>query len=220
MYLPPQFASQDPRIARELMRAHPFAELITTDEQGFPFVTPLPLHLLEAEGADGAADAEDQGQGLTLLGHIARPNPQAAHLRARPQALVVFHGPHAYLTPRVYPDLKRVPTWNYLTVHARVEVGFIEAFEDKDRLLKHLIHDHDPAYAEQWRGLPEDFQQGMLRGIHALELRVTELQCKVKLNQHRRESHAALLRLYEQGTPQEQALAGWMRRLHLGTPEP
>lgn len=213
MYLPPQFANQDPQVARELMRAHPFAELISTDEQGFPFVTPLPLHLLEV------AEGEEEGAVFTLLGHIARPNPQAAHLRARPQALAVFHGPHAYMTPRVYPDLQRVPTWNYLTVQARVEVRFIESFEDKDRLLKHLIHEHDPAYAEQWRGLPEDFQQRMLQGIHALELRVTELRCKVKLNQHRRESHAALLRLYEQGTPQEQALAGWMRRLHLGTPE-
>jgi transcriptional regulator len=217
MYLPPQFASQDTRIARDLMRAHPFAQLISSDEQGFPFVTPLPLHLLDAE-SDTDIPAQ-QGGGITLLGHIARPNPQAGHLRARSQALVVFNGPHAYMTPRVYPDLQRVPTWNYLTVQAVVEVSFIEAFDDKDRLLKHLIHEHDPAYAAQWRGLPEDFQQAMLKGIHALELRVTELRTKLKLNQHRRESHAALLRLYEEGTPQEQALAGWMRRLHLGTPE-
>lgn len=207
MYLPPQFAAKDPAIALELMRAHPFAQLISTDDEGFPFVTPLPLHLVE------------EGEGLTLLGHVAKPNPQAAHLRARPQALVVFNGPQAYLTPRVYPDLQRVPTWNYLTVQARVRVSFIESFEDKDRLLKHLIHDHDPAYAEQWRGLPEDFQQNMMKGIHAMELRVLELRCKVKLNQHRRESHAALLHLYEQGGEQEQALAGWMRRLKLGTPD-
>ncbi len=207
MYLPPQFAAKDPAIALELMRAHPFAQLISTDDEGFPFVTPLPLHVLE------------EGGGLTLLGHVAKPNPQAAHLRARPQALVVFNGPQAYLTPRVYPDLQRVPTWNYLTVQARVQVGFIESFEDKDRLLKHLIHDHDPAYAEQWRGLPEDFQQNMMKGIHAMELRVLELRCKVKLNQHRRESHAAMLRLYEQGGEQAPARAGWMRRHGLGTPD-
>jgi transcriptional regulator len=133
VYLPPQFASPDPAIARELMRAHPFAQLVSTDDAGFPFVTPLPLHLME------------EGGGLTLLGHVARPNPHAAQLRARPQALVVFQGPHAYLTPRVYPDLARVPTWNYLMVQARVEVQFVESFDDKDRLLKHLIHDHDPA---------------------------------------------------------------------------
>lgn len=204
MYLPPQFAAKDPAIALDLMRAHPFAQLISTDDEGFPFVTPLPLHVVE------------EAEGLTLLGHVARPNPQAAHLRARPQALAVFNGPHAYMTPRVYPDLQRVPTWNYLTVQARVEVRFIESFDDKDRLLKHLIHDHDPAYAEQWRGLPEDFQHKLMQGIHAFELRVLELRCKLKLNQHRPESHAAMLAAYEQGHEDERALAGWMRRLGLG----
>lgn len=208
MYLPPQFKASDPAIATALMRQHPFAQLISTDDEGLPFVTPLPLHLVEEEG------------GQVLLGHVARPNPHAALLRARPQALVVFNGPHAYMTPRFYPDLARVPTWNYLMVQARVQVRFIDSFEDKDRLLKHLIHDHDPAYAAQWRGLPEDFQHKLMAGIHAFELRVTSLQCKVKLNQHRPESHAAMRNAYECGDPQEQALAGWMRRLGLGDPTP
>jgi len=203
MYLPPQFAAKDPAIARDIMRAHPFASLVSTDDDGFPFVTPLPLHLVEEEG------------GLTLLGHVARPNPHAGHLRQQGSALVVFQGPQAYMTPRVYPDLTRVPTWSYLAVHARVKVSFIESFDDKDRLLKHLIHDHDPAYDPQWRALPEDYQHKMMGGIHAFELRVTELQCKVKLNQHRPESHAAMVAAYEAGNENERALAGWMRRLGL-----
>lgn len=207
MYLPPQFQAKDPAIARALMRAHPFAQLVSTDDSGFPFVTPLPLHLIE------------EGGGLTLLGHVARPNPHAGHLRARPEALVVFQGPHAYMTPRVYPDLTRVPTWNYLMVQARVEARFVDTFDNKDRLLKHLIHDHDPAYADQWRGLPEDFQHKLMQGIHAFELRVLELKCKLKLNQHRPESHAAMRAAYEQGTPDEQALAAWMRRLNPGNLE-
>lgn len=203
MYLPPQFAAKDPAIARELMRAHPFASLVSTDDDGFPFVTPLPLHLVEEEG------------GITLLGHVARPNPHAGYLRQRGTALVVFQGPQAYMTPRVYPDLTRVPTWSYLSVHARVQVRFIESFDDKDRLLKHLIHDHDPAYEAQWRALPEDYQHKMMGGIHAFELRAAELQCKVKLNQHRPESHAAMVAAYEAGNENERALAAWMRRLGL-----
>lgn len=203
MYLPPQFAAKDPAIALELMRAHPFASLISVDDDGLPFVTPLPLHLLEEEG------------GLTLLGHCARPNPHGRYLQARPKAVVSFLGPHAYMTPRVYPDLVRVPTWNYLAVHATVQARLLDHFDDKDRLLKHLIHDHDPAYADQWRGLDEDYQRKMAQGIVAFELRVTELQCKVKINQHRPESHAALLAAYDAGNPDERALAGWMRRLGL-----
>ena len=89
----------------------------------------------------------------------------------------------------------------------------LDGFDDKDRLLKHLIHDHDPAYADQWRGLDEEFQRKLMQGISAFELRVTSLQCKVKLNQHRPESHAAMLATYNAGNADEQALAGWMRRL-------
>lgn len=207
MYMPPQFTAKDAAIARELMRAHPFASLVSTDDDGLPFVTHLPLHLVE-EG--------EGGEGLVLLGHVARPNPHAKYLVDRPRAVVTFMGPHAYMTPRVYPDLARVPTWNYLAVHCTVEACAVDSFEDKDRLLKHLIHDHDPAYADQWRGLDEDFQQKLMRGIAAFEFRVTQLQCKLKLNQHRPESHAALHAAYARGTPDEQALAGWMHRLGLG----
>ncbi|MCW5654820.1 FMN-binding negative transcriptional regulator [Hydrogenophaga sp.] len=205
MYLPPSFAAKDPGMARELMRSHPFASLISNDDEGVPFVTHLPLHLLEEEGG-----------GLVLLGHVARPNPHAAYLRARPQAVVTFLGPQAYMTPRVYPDLARVPTWNYLAVHATVQAREVSGFGDKDRLLKHLIHDHDPAYAAQWRALDEDFQQRLMQGIAAFEFRVTALQCKIKLNQHRPEAHAAMLAAYDGGNADERALAGWMRRLGLG----
>jgi transcriptional regulator len=94
-----------------------------------------------------------------------------------------------------------------------VEVRLIEDAAGKDALLKKLIGDHEPAYAQQWRELGEEFQLKMLAGIVGFELRVTALQCKVKLNQHRRESHAAMHAMYSAGTPDEQALAGWMDRL-------
>lgn len=207
MYLPPQFNSADAGHARDLVRAHPFAQLVSTDDHGLPFVTALPLHLLEEDGH------------WRLLGHCAKANPHWRHLQARPRAVVTFMGPQAYMSPRVYPDLARVPTWNYLLVHCKVDARLVTTFEDKDRLLKHLIHDHDPAYADQWRALGEDYQHKMAQGIVAFELTVTELQCKLKLNQHRPESHAAMYAAYAQGTPQEQALAAWMRRLGLAGAE-
>ncbi len=201
MYLPPQFKAKDDAHAWALMRAYPFASLISNDDAGLPFVTPLPLHL---ERGDGQA---------VLLGHCARPNPHWRYLQARPQAVVTFMGPHAYMTPRVYPDLARVPTWNYLTVHCTVEATLIEHFENKDRLLKHLIHDHDPAYEAQWRALPEDYQHRMMGGIVAFELKVIEVQCKLKLNQHRPEAWAAMKAAYAAGNDNEQALAQWMDKL-------
>lgn len=201
LYQPPHFRSEDPAIAAELMRAYPFASLISTDDAGFPFVTHLPLHLEQREGR------------FVLLGHCAKPNPHWRHLQARPDALVTFMGPHAYLSPSVYPDLQRVPTWNYLTVHCKVRATLVEDPLAKDRLLKKLIGDHEPAYAEQWRGLGEEFAHKMLAGIVGFELEVLEWACKLKLNQHRREAHARMLAGYRAGGEDGKELAAWMERL-------
>ena len=200
MYLPPQF-NGDRAQAAALINEHPFASLISLDDTGLPYITHLPLHL------------EDRGDQLVLLGHVAKPNPHWRYLQARAQAVVTFLGPHAYLSPKVYPDLARVPTWNYLAVHCTVQASLIEDPLGKDQLLKKLIGDHEPAYAEQWRALSEEFADKMLAGIVAFELRVTDLQCKVKINQHRPEAHAAMKAVYAAGNENEQALAGWMDRV-------
>ena len=201
MYLPPQFKAKDPAYALALMRSHPLAQLISNDDDGLPYVTPLPLHALEEDGQ------------TVLLGHCAKPNPHWKYLTARPKAVVTFMGPHAYMTPRVYPDLARVPTWNYVMVHCTVEAKIVEHFADKDRLLKHLIADHDPAYADQWRGLGEDYQHKMMNGIVAFELKVLDMQCKIKLNQHRPEAREVMHALYSKGNDNERALALWMDKL-------
>jgi len=202
MYLPRQF--DHPEHAGAIMREHPLASLVTTDDEGFPFVAHLPLKL-EEEG----------GQPALLLGHCARGNPLAAHLQRRPLALASFMGPQAYMSPRVYADLQRVPTWTYLAVQARVQARLLEGEEAKDALLKQLIADHEPPYAAQWRALPEDYTGKMLGAITAFELRIVDLQCAVKLNQHRPEAHAAMHAAYRAGNEQEQAIAAWMHKVGL-----
>jgi len=201
MYLPAQFQSLDDAHADALMRAHPLASLVSTDDEGFPFITHLPLHL------------QVRGSQRVLLGHCARGNPHWRDLQQRPEALVAFLGPHAYLSPAVYPDRERVPTWNCLAVHCRVRTVFVEEPAAKDALLKALIGDHEPPYAEQWRALGEGFAHKMLAGIVAFELHVSSLQCKLKLNQHRRESHAAMYAAYRAGDAGAQGLAQWMQTL-------
>lgn len=201
MYLPPQFAAKNPAHASEVIRQHPLASLVSTDDAGLPFITHLPLHL-HAVGADGAP--------TVLLGHVAKPNPHWRYLQAQPQAVVSFLGPHAYMSPKVYPDLARVPTWNYLAVHCTVQARLIDPAQDKDKLLKALIGDHEPEYAAQWRALGLDYQHKMLAGIVAFELAITDWQCKIKLNQHRPEAQAAMRAVYEVGNENERALAKWM----------
>ena len=124
-------------------------------------------------------------------------------------------GPQAYMSPKVYADLQRVPTWLYLAVQAKVEARLLEGEEAKDALLKQLIGDHEPPYAQQWRALPEDYTGKMLNAIVAFELRIVDLQCAVKLNQHRPEAHAAMHAAYSAGNAQEQAIATWMKKLEM-----
>jgi transcriptional regulator len=204
MYLPAQFKSDDDSHALRLMREHPFASLISLNDAGLPYISFLPLHL------------EERADHLVLLGHCARANPHWQYLQTRPAATVSFMGPHSYLSPQVYPDLARVPTWNYLAVQCRVQACLIDDPDAKDRLLKKLIGDHEPAYAEQWRALGTEFARKMLGGIVGFELRVTELQTKLKINQHRPESHAAMKTVYQAGDDNQRALALWMDRLNLG----
>ncbi len=203
MYQPPQFKSKDRSQALDIIRAHPFASLISVDDTSLPFVTHLPLHL------------EEQGDKIVLFGHCAKPNPHWKYLKERPQAVVTVLGPNAYLSPEIYPDLARVPSWNYLAVHCTVKATLIEELEAKDQLLKKLIGDHEPAYKQQWIDLGTEFQHKMLAGIVGFELQVIDLQCKIKINQHRPESHAALHEMYVAGNDNERALANWMVRLGL-----
>jgi transcriptional regulator len=205
MYLPAQFKSDDHAHAMALMQSHPFASLISMDDAGVPYVTHIPLH------------PQEQSDALVLLGHVAKPNPHWRYLQARPQAVVTFLGPHAYMSPKVYPDLARVPTWNYLAVHCTVQATLVEDELAKDHLLKKLIGDHEPSYADQWRGLGTDYAHKMLAGIVAFELRVTALQCKLKLNQHRPEALDAMKAIYAAGNENERSLAQWMDRLGLGS---
>ena len=206
MYLPKQF--DFPEHARTIIRENPFAQLISNDDDGFPFVTHLPIKLIEHE-FDPTLDL--------LLGHVAKVNPHATFLAKRPEVLITFMGPHAYMSPSVYPDLVRLPTWSYLAVHARLSVRILEGEEAKDALLKQLIADHEPAYADQWRGLSSNYTEPMMNAIVAFEMKIVKLQTKVKLNQHRPESHGKMHSQYAAGSEAEKNLARWMRQLGMVT---
>ncbi len=216
MYLPPHFKAKDLAHAAQIVREHPFASLISNDDTGLPFVSHIPLHLLETPPSYTETDAEAETgtsrtpANWTILGHVAKPNPHWRYLAERPQAVVTFMGPQAYMSPSVYPDLVRVPTWSYLAVHCVVRATLIEAPDAKDRLLKQLIGDHEPAYAAQWVALGEEYQHKMLAGIVGFSLAVERMECKIKVNQHRPESHGKMHAVYAAGNDNERALAHWM----------
>ena len=155
----------------------------------------------------------------TLRGHVARANPVWRAAVSGVPALVIFHGPDAYVSPSLYPskreDARVVPTWNYLVVHAH---GSLRAIEDAGWLrafIERLTRRHEASRREPWAvsDAPEDFVASMLRGIVGLELPVAKLFGKCKLSQNR---SPADRRAVEEGLRREggaagEALAAWMR---------
>lgn len=204
MYMPSHFKLDDLAQARRLIEQQPLGLLLGRDPQGASFASHLPLFW----GAEG--------EHWWLDGHLARANPQSAWLADQPEQLLVFSGPDAYVSPRHYEHERNVPTWNYLALHLRVRTELIDEPAAKDALLKRLIARHEPGYAAQWRGLPEDFQHKLLGAIVGLRLHVLGWEFKAKLSQNRSALERRRLReQLEAGTPRERELAGWMQDLGL-----
>lgn len=207
MYLPKHFDSQDLSLAHQLMAEQPLALLVGPDADGQSFGTHVPL---------GVIQAGDHAGSWLLEGHMARANPHWAWLRAQASVLAVFSGPSAYISPAHYDTKLAVPTWNYIAVHVYGTLKLIDDLAGKDALLKRLIAQHEPGYAEQWRGLPTAYQDKMLNAIVGFRLQVTRWEGKFKLSQNRPAPERRRIQdAFAEGTANEQALARWMAQLGL-----
>jgi transcriptional regulator len=178
MYIPPLFKVDELGAIHAAIRAARLATLVTATAEGL-IATPLPMILDDSEGEHG-----------TLYGHVARANPQWK-LPATGEAMAVFMGPDAYVTPSWYATKqetgKVVPTWNYVAVHA---YGLPEFFEDADRLLAvvtRLTNLHEGKREQAWQvsDAPSDFVAAQLRGIVGLRMPITRLDAKRKMSQNR-----------------------------------
>jgi transcriptional regulator len=178
MYVPPAFREDDLAALHGTMRETRLANLVTATAEGVT-ATPLPLFLVPDEGPYG-----------TLYGHLARGNPQW-RLPPTNDALALFMGPDAYVSPSWYPSKlehgKVVPTWNYIAVHA---FGPVEFFTDADRLLEvvtRLTNLHEQSRARPWAvtDAPENFVRAQIKGIVGLRLPIARLEGKRKMSQNR-----------------------------------
>jgi transcriptional regulator len=176
VYVPAHFAVSDIAWAHRLIEANSFALLVTVGDDGAPFATPIPILLDRDRGAKG-----------TLLGHLARANPQWRHFAAGRPALAIFQGPHAYVSPSWYKSSPQVPTWNYVAVHAR---GVPAIIADEARIRDHqrrLVETFEGGRPNRWRmeDLPAAYVAGMIKGIVAFEMSIDALDAKAKLSQNR-----------------------------------
>jgi transcriptional regulator len=180
MYTPPAFREDDPETLRAMIRDARLSTLVTATTSGL-LATPLPFFFDETEGPQG-----------TLYGHVARANPQWSSPPTA-EALVIFSGPDAYITPSWYASKaehgKVVPTWNYAAVHA---YGPVEFFDDPARLrdvVTRLTNIHEGARAEPWavNDAPEPFIASQIKGIVGIRIPVARLEGKRKMSQNRPE---------------------------------
>ena len=180
MYVPDMFRLDDRAALRGLIEDYAFGLLVTASD-GVPSATHLPF-LFEPEA----------GEAGLLRGHLARANPHWRDLErlaeTGTEALVVFQGPHAYVSPNDYEsDKPNVPTWNYLAVHLYGVPRLVTEPSGVEAILKRLTDRYETPRAEPWRleDLPHSYIQGMAKGVVAFEIPVARLEAKAKLNQNK-----------------------------------
>jgi len=183
---------------------------------------PATLVTLGAEGLRASIlpmlfDPEDGDHG-TLRGHLARPNPQWRDMNADIEALAIFDGPDAYISPAWYEEKrltgKVVPTWNYSTVQARGSLFLRREAEWLVAHVRRLVERHEADRQQPWSidDAPAGYIQTQARAIVGLELRISRLEAKRKLSQNRSaEDFQGVIAALSEGSPSERAVADDMR---------
>lgn len=181
MYLPTYFQEQRSEHLNHLIRAYPFATLLTIIE-GEADVQHLPFLYLEEQ--------------KKFTAHIPKVNPLYLAMRGQKEfsVKIVFHGPHAYITPKWYPSKfqtgKVVPTWNYAVVHVKGVCRFQEDVSWIKNQIDQLTNQHEKTRDSDWQlaDAPADFTDAMLKVLVGLEIDITEMTGKFKVSQNRSES--------------------------------
>jgi transcriptional regulator len=185
MYLPPLFKQTDEAETLKLIRSYPFATVMTWDESG-PYVNHLPVML------------DERGAKPLLISHLARANPQLAHLEEGREVIAVFNGPHAYISPSWYPSSKEhVPTWSYAVAHVRGRARVVGS-ERLREILDLSVAPFETAPSgyrfSSNTDLSPEFQTEMMKRIAGFEIEISLLEGKFKIGQNRKpEDYAGVI---------------------------
>jgi transcriptional regulator len=202
MYLTKAFAVADTAQLHDFMDEYNFATVVT-ERAGELIASHIPFLLDRGAGENGA-----------LRAHIAIRNPQLDHFRAGSKALVIFQGPHTYVSPNWYVNPQNVPTWNYSVVHAHgtPRIGNLATMV---ALLKDLVAKHEKPFSTPWQfDAGDPWIKKMMNEIVAFEMPIEKLEGKFKLNQNREPADRAgvIAALSSSVDPAERAVAELMRR--------
>lgn len=172
MYIPEFNKVHDKAEIVNFVQGNPFAILVSPSETG-PFATHIPILAREINNQ------------IVLHGHMAKANPHWELLQDDQELLTIFHGPHAYISPRLYENRDSVPTWNYAAVHVYGRARIFSGTEQLLEEVREIINQFDPDYFAQWSNLSDKFRDGMLKHIVGFEIVAERIEAKFKISQNR-----------------------------------
>jgi transcriptional regulator len=198
MYIPKHFKMEDTTEIYNFIEKNSFATLVT-NHNGEPYATHIPLTLDRELG--------------TLYGHFARPNPQWKDMTNQ-EILVIFQGPHSYISPSWYETNDAVPTWNYTVVHVYGQVELIENSAELMSTLKDLVKKYEgPNSSYKLENLDSSYVSGLAKGIVGFKIKITRVEGKKKLSQnHPEERRKLVIRQLEQTTSEDSKLIAKLMR--------
>ena len=171
MYTPKLYREEDRSKILSFLQENEFVTLVCHDGR-----RPVASHLL--------VEVIEEGERLLVNGHMSRANPLWKTFESNPEVLVIFQGPHTYISPTWYNHVN-VPTWNYQAIHVYGMPRLVTEYQEAYQLLKRLIDRHEGSGHYKMDSLPQDFVEKEIRGVMAFQIEVTQIEANYKLSQNR-----------------------------------
>lgn len=201
MYISKFYRQEDRAEILEFLKQNEFAILVTYDGE-----KPIASHLL--------MEVLEEGENLFVSGHMSKANPLWKTFEKTPEVLVIFQGPHSYISPTWYNHVN-VPTWNYQAVHLYGTSRIVTDLDELQAMLSRLVAKQEAGGAYRLESLPPDFVMSQIKGIVGFQIEVTRIEAGYKLSQNRDEEnyHNIVRHLQERDDEMSHQVAEAMERL-------
>ena len=175
MYDLPYYKEKDPQVIKAFIDQHPFAFLAGCDAAGKPVATQVPIFIEEEHGKK------------ILRGHIMRNTDHHKAFEHNNNVLAIFTGPHTYVSATWYSNPSQASTWNYMSVHVKGKIRFLDEGALEDVLRKTSLHfeNYNHQSTTIFDNLPSDYIQKLIKAIVAFEIEIIEMDSVFKLSQNR-----------------------------------
>jgi transcriptional regulator len=198
MYSLPYFKENDPKVVMDFIHDHPFAFITGCSADGKPVATQIPVFIEEKEG------------GLFLTGHMMKQTDHHKAFENNSNVLCVFTGHHCYVSATLYSDPHQASTWNYMSVHVRGQLRFLDDAGLVSVLKKTSAHfeNYNAGSSTTFDNLPKEYTDRLMKAIVAFEVQVEEIENVFKLSQNRdKESYQNIICQLKRGTSDENTIA-------------